>query len=81
MAKPCWQDPVGLETINTIVKKISSTTVYEWAAYSLARAHFSYPQWTRHSLLHCNWRWEIGSLFYTLSCAFRVQPTPQVIFH
>jgi superfamily II DNA helicase RecQ len=22
MAKPCWQDPVGLETINTIVKKV-----------------------------------------------------------
>jgi hypothetical protein len=22
MEKPCWEDPVGLETINTIVKKI-----------------------------------------------------------
>ena len=79
MAKPHWQDPLARTDQGHCQKDY--TTVDERAAYGSAQTHFSYSWWTRHSLLHCNRRWEIGNLFYSLSTTNTPSHIPLICPH
>ncbi|KIJ95429.1 hypothetical protein K443DRAFT_56712, partial [Laccaria amethystina LaAM-08-1] len=74
-------DPIRLETIRTIMKKITYTNMDGRAAPGTARTCFCNPQWLIYPLLHSNWRWKISSLCCSQPCSRQIQCTSGCIPH